>query len=97
MPFEPCASVSFTVASIQKNAPEVSGVYGISNSRDWLFIGESSNIRAALMDHLLERGTPLATRRPTGFQCEIASPSDRMDRLTTLTRELRPVCKAGIL
>lgn len=94
MPFEPCASVSFTLASIQKNAPEVSGVYGISNSRDWLFIGESSNIRAALMEHLRESG-PLTERRPTGFQFEIASPSDRTARVTVLTREFRPIFKAS--
>jgi hypothetical protein len=87
--------MSFTASSIQKNAPETSGVYGISNSREWLFIGESANIQAALMEHLRERGTPLSEKRPTGFQFEVASPSDRMRRQNTLVREFHPVIKAS--
>lgn len=67
MSFAECAARLFRAVSIRKNAPESSGVYGLSNGREWVFIGEASNIRARLMEHLEEADTMLANRKPTGF------------------------------
>jgi hypothetical protein len=92
MPFAECAARSFTAASIQKNAPDSSGVYGLSNAREWLFIGEGNNIRTHLLGHLKEIGTVLRTQNPTGFTFELCSPSERVGRQDVLVRELEPRC-----
>ncbi len=90
MPFEQGAPSSFTAISIQNNAPDASGVYGLSNSREWLFIGETNNIRAALMEHLREANSSGIARRPTGFSYEISPPGKRLARKNVLVRELTP-------
>lgn len=96
MPFAEFAGRSFTVASVQKNAPESPGVYGLSNAREWLFVGQGNNIRAHLLDHLKEVGTVLSTQSPTGFTFELCSASQRMGRHDALVRELAPRCNQRI-
>jgi hypothetical protein len=92
MPFAECAARSFTVVSVQRNAPESSGVYGLSNAREWLFVGEGNNIRAHLLGHLKELNTVLSTQSPTGFTFELCSPGERICRQDALVRELEPRC-----
>jgi predicted GIY-YIG superfamily endonuclease len=92
MPFAECAARLFTAVSIRKNAPESSGVYGLSNGREWIFIGEASNIQARLMEHLQERDTMLANRRPTGFTFEECPPDNRLSRQDALVRQFEPFC-----
>ena len=92
MPFAECAARSFTVVSIQKNAPEFSGVYGLSNAREWLLVGESDNIRAHLLEHHQEIDTVLKNLAPTGFTFELCSSTERIARQKTLVRELQPRC-----
>jgi excinuclease UvrABC nuclease subunit len=95
MAFTECAARSFTAVSIQKNAPDCSGVYALTNSREWVFVGEANNIRARLMEHLAETGTSLTARKPTGFTFEICSPADRLGRRAQLVREFSPYCNRG--
>jgi hypothetical protein len=90
MPFEQGAPSSFTAISIQNNAPDSSGVYGLSNSREWIFIGEAGNIRAALMEHLRESNATGAARRPTGFSYETTPATKRVARKNELVREFTP-------
>ena len=92
MPFADCAARSFTVVSIQKNAPEFSDVYGLSNAREWLFIGGSDNIRAHLLAHHRKIGTVWERQNPMGFTFERCSPSERDARRKALLRELKPRC-----
>jgi|SRR5581483_1021967 len=96
MSFVECAARSFTAISIQKNAPDSPGVYGLTNAREWVFIGETLNIRSQLMEHLNEQNTVLANRRPTGFAFEICSPHDRLARQDVLVRQFGPVCNRGL-
>lgn len=90
MPFAPFAARSFTAVSIQKNAPEASGVYGLFNHRECLFVGQSSNIRAQLLTELREGAEELRAEKPTGFTVELCFSGDRALRLQRLTRELEP-------
>ncbi len=90
MPFAECAGRSFTVISVQKNAPESSGVYGLSNAREWLFIGESDNIQAHLLEHLKDRNSVWKAQDPTGFTFEICSATERVARQAALIREFGP-------
>jgi hypothetical protein len=92
MPFENQPARSFTAASIQKGAPAASGVYGISSAREWIFVGETDNILASLLDHLQESGTMLHGRRPTGFTYELCPYHSRLARQDRLVVELEPVC-----
>jgi hypothetical protein len=92
MPFSPPMPRSFTAASVRANAPVLPGVYGISNAREWIYIGQADNIQAALLNHLRGVETPVLDRQPTGFifeVCELALQPGRLDRLV---REYNPVC-----
>ena len=92
MSFVECRARSFTAESVQKNAPDSSGVYGLSNACEWIFIGEASNIRARLIEHLTEVDTVLAGRSPTGFTFELCSPDERITRQDALVRQFEPFC-----
>ncbi len=92
MPFEGYGGFSFSPVSVQRNAPSLPGVYGLSNAREWVFVGVADDIQAALMGHLHERDTPLKSRMPTGFTFEICHPSQRAARVARLVTELSPVC-----
>jgi hypothetical protein len=92
MPFANFAPYSFSPASVRNNAPAASGVYGLSNSREWVFVGESEDIRAALLAHLLESHTRLKNSAPTGFTFELCATSGRAARQDRLVLELEPVC-----
>jgi hypothetical protein len=91
MPFANFGGYSFSPASIRKNAPESGGVYGISNSREWLLVGTSDNIQAALLSLLVEPGASLRAHIPTGFTFELCE-SDRLTRQQRLIFEMKPVC-----
>jgi hypothetical protein len=90
MPFEQGAPMSFTAISVQNNAPDSSGVYGLSNSREWIFIGEANNIRNALLGHLREASGLPASRKPRGFSYELSPAVQRVSRRNQLARELTP-------
>jgi len=91
MPFDRLAPYTFSLVSVRNNAPPLSGVYGLSNAREWLCVRETGNIRAALLGHLQETHTPLMQRVPTGFTFELCSPHDREDREARLIQEYAPV------
>lgn len=90
MPFENHGSRAFTETSILKNAPAASGVYGLSNAREWIYVGESANLQDRLLGHL--RGAdPALARMPTGFTYELSRSADRIARQNRLVLELGPV------
>jgi hypothetical protein len=72
------------------------GVYGLSNAREWVFVGVADDIRASLLGHLQEGDTTLKARVPTGFTFEICHPSQGPARVSRLVTELSPVCNRGI-
>jgi hypothetical protein len=92
MPFDQYLPRSFTVPAIREHAPALSGVYGISNAREWIYIGETDNIQQMLMEHVRESNTALLKRQPTGFVFEVCAPARRADRQDRLVFEYAPVC-----
>jgi hypothetical protein len=46
MPFEQFTPRSLTPASVRANAPAASGIYGLSNAREWVYLGETDNCKA---------------------------------------------------
>ncbi len=91
MPFEQFTPRSFTPVSVRANAPTASGIYGISNAREWIFIGESDNIQAALLRDLQEGQSALLKRLPTGFVFELCDVGERRARQDRLILEYEPV------
>jgi hypothetical protein len=92
MPFEQLIPRQFTSGGVQAYAPAVSGVYGISNAQEWIYIGETDNIQGALLAHLQDVRASLMQRQPTGFvyeACELARRPGRQDRLVI---EYNPTC-----
>ena len=92
MPFERITPRPFTSPAIQTYAPLASGVYGITNAREWIYIGETDNIQAALLEHLSDPGTPLMQRQPAGFVFEICAGTQRSERQGRLITEYAPAC-----
>jgi hypothetical protein len=97
MPFEEFTPRSFTPVSVRANAPAVSGIYGISNAREWIYIGESDNIQASLLHDLQEGDSALLKRFPTGFVFELCDAAERRSRQDRLILEYEPVCNRRLL
>jgi hypothetical protein len=96
MPFEQFTPKSFTLVSVRANAPAASGIYGISNAREWIYIGESDNIQASLLHDLQKSDSALLKRVPTGFVFELCNAGDRRSRQDRLILEYEPVCNRGL-
>ena len=73
-------------------APIASGVYGISNAREWIYIGETDDIRGALVAHLTSVSTSVMVRKPTGFVFELCERAHRPARQDRLILEYGPAC-----
>ena len=65
-------SFPFTKVSIVANAPKASGVYAISNPQKYIYVGESRNIQARLLEHYNGDNLCITVHRPTGFQFELS-------------------------
>lgn len=90
MPFDPALPRSFTDNAVRQFAPPVSGLYGLSNARNWLFIGETDNIRESLLGHLRQPDAALSLAPPTGFVFEACERAARAARHQRLVREYAP-------
>ena len=95
MSFAQSAARSLTPISIRNNAPKASGVYGLCNNIEWVFIGESANIQASLLDLLSNPAGPVISRAPTGFTFEICSAMSRASRQAALVKQFRPSCNGS--
>jgi hypothetical protein len=92
MPFNQFIPRSFTADAVEAYAPVASGVYGISNANEWIYIGQSDNIKDALLGHLMDSFTSLMKRGPTGFVFEICERARRPSRQDRLVLEYGPTC-----
>jgi hypothetical protein len=92
MPFEHLIPRPFAPLAIQTYAPTASGVYGISNALEWIFIGETDDIRGALLTHLTDYESPLMRSKPAGFVFEVCGPGQRPGRQDRLIHEYGPSC-----
>jgi hypothetical protein len=90
MPFDQLIPRPFTLAGVETYAPARSGVYGISNSREWIYIGETDNIHGTLLDHLRGVETALMRLEPTGFVFEVCDRLRRPARQDRLVLEYEP-------
>ena len=91
MPFENHGNRSFTAVSIWKNAPSAPGVYGLANSHQWIYVGETMDIQAELLRHLQNPHTFLKEHPPSGFTYELTTAVQRIGRQNQLVLELEPI------
>lgn len=92
MPFDAFIPRPFTPSAVHTYAPIASGVYGISNAREWIYIGDTDNIQDALLGHLGEVENPIGKKQPTGFVFEICERAMRTARQDRLVLEYEPTC-----
>jgi hypothetical protein len=92
MPFNQFTPRTFAADAVHTYAPATSGVYGISNAREWIYIGETDNIQGSLLAHLHELRTALMKREPTGFVFEVCDAARRSSRQDRLIGEYGPFC-----
>ena len=95
MPFEQLIPRQFTTSGVQAYAPVASGVYGISNAQEWIYIGETDNIQGALLALLRDVRTSLMQRHPTGFVYEVCELARRPERQDRLVMEYHPTCNTS--
>ena len=93
MPFENRFARVFSTESVQRDAPACSGVYGLSDAGQWIYVGETGNIQDRLLELLEEKSTFafLGGRTPTGFSFEICPSGGRIARQDRLVHELEPI------
>ena len=92
MPFEHMIPRPFGPVGIHAYAPTASGVYGISNAREWIYIGETDDIQSALLTHFSEYESPLMKSKPAGFVFEVCDRARRPARQDRLVYEYGPTC-----
>jgi hypothetical protein len=83
---------SFNRSSILINAPSASGVYAIFNLQNWIYIGESSDVQARLLDHLNGDPAWITSWNPDSFQFEYCLANQRVARQDQLILQLNPLC-----
>lgn len=96
MPFEQFTPRSFTAVSVRANAPAAPGLYGLANAQEWIYIGETENIQATLLQALRQSDSAVQKRFPTGFVFELCGSPERRDRHNRLILEYEPVCNRRI-
>ena len=90
MPFEQSFPRPFTATSVRNYAPMMSGVYGISNARRWIYIDVTDNIQDTLLAHLQDPLRTIMKEEPTGFVFEICDSARRASRQDRLVLEYEP-------
>lgn len=83
----------FNFGSIFANAPMESGVYVLYKPKVWIFVGECSDIRGRLLQHLHDDNPCITQHSPTRFKFElVAGRTERVAHEHKLVAALNPVC-----
>jgi len=85
---------AYTPASVRQNAPAASGVYAIFTAHTWIYIGESRDIQARLLQHLNGDNPCVAGSGATLFSFELVPVQDLAARHSALVLEYRPLCNS---
>ena len=92
MPWMSAARYVFSLPSILGNAPEQTGVYALHADTAWVYVGESANIRAHLLEHLNGHNICVALYPRLNFSYELIAAPVRAWRHDQVIREFRPAC-----
>ena len=79
--------------AVAHEAPAESGIYAIQTARQWLYVGETDDIRQDLFRHL-NHPTPCMRRAgPLVFSVEAIASPERRARQQALIVRLAPLCQ----
>ena len=92
MAYENSETYAFAYQAVQAKAPNASGVYTIYSSQQWVYVGESDDIRQSLFRHLNEPDACIARRGPLSFSFEMVPAAERVSRQQALVTALAPAC-----
>jgi hypothetical protein len=92
MPWKGLPGFPYTREAILRDAPSVSGVYLIYNATSMIYVGETSDIRARLLNHAHGDNVCINVSFPTTWSFEPADTWSRLTRRNELILELRPLC-----
>jgi predicted GIY-YIG superfamily endonuclease len=97
MSFEkPPASYPFMDGFIRANAPSASGIYILFSTPGFtwevIYVGDSDNVQARLLEHLNGDNACISERGPTAFICEQHDAERRQARRDELIGEYNPTC-----
>lgn len=90
MPFAQIIPRRLTLQGIRTYAPQAPGLYGISNAREWIYIGNSGNIQRALLDYIQDPGNALMKEQPQRFVFEVCDEAHWVARHDRLVLEYKP-------
>ena len=82
----------FTFEAVRRKAPNASGVYTIYTARQWVYVGESDDIRQSLFEHLNAPGACMKRRGPLSYSFELVPAAERATRRQALVTALVPAC-----
>jgi predicted GIY-YIG superfamily endonuclease len=86
----------FGYRAVQDMAPKASGVYTIYTSQQWLYVGESDDIRQSLFEHLNAPGACMKRRGPLSYSFELVPAAERAIRRQALVTALVPACNPAM-
>lgn len=86
----------FNEAAIKVYAPPRSGVYALYTGQQWVYVGESADIQARLLQHLGCHSPCISRMSPTTFSSELVPAHQRVARRHRLILELRPLCNERV-
>ena len=92
----PTGAFRYDLQSITRNAPPASGVYALFSSSECLYVGDSGDICASLLETFFEDTPSLNGQHPTHFIIELIPPESRVARRADRIRELGPVCNLRV-
>lgn len=92
VPFPPENCFALTAASVRSYAPSGSGVYGIFNAIQWIYVGECLDIQRRLLSHISDTEAGIKRYGPTGFSFELQPEASRAARRDVLSAELAAQC-----
>lgn len=83
---------SLTRTSVLRNAPEESGVYGLYSPGKWVYIGQTFNIRKALLEYLSGQMPYVLQWQPKYFTFQLVPYKQRAGRQKELVARYQPAC-----
>jgi hypothetical protein len=95
MSFEMRIPHPFTPNGVRTYAVAAAGVYGLSNAREWIYVGQSDNIQNALLEHLRTLDSAVLRWAPSGFVFETCVGEARRLRQDCLVLEYAPICNSA--
>ncbi len=82
----------YQLETITRNAPTISGIFMIYSRSRCVYVGESDDVCASLLEIYYEDNPCLNDKHLTHFSLDLVPPEARVARETERIREFGPIC-----